>query len=129
MEYGMGGNPRWITLHSNMFLFKRLQDIQKCYKKYLYIPICFYLNKNTTPKERQIIFTLHSNMTSLPTLHSNMFLFKRYDVSVLAAAFNTLHSNMFLFKRIIYVSEKFEKSLYIPICFYLNSSTLKEDSK
>ena len=93
-----------------MFLFKRSSFSCIWCIRQLYIPICFYLNKQRQKTINHIMITLHSNM----------FLFKPFIASTRSSRSITLHSNMFLFKQNSGNRSGYVCGLYIPICFYLN---------
>ena len=76
-------------LHSNMFLLKLFKhEFEILPLHFIYIPICFYLNRTR--------YIFHGNIFA--NLHSNMFLLKLTIPSWLKSVIYNLHSNMFLLK-------------------------------
>ena len=143
-----------LTLHSNLVLFKYIFNLipkstgylyipiwfySNCYTSqvykqatYLYIPIWFYSNENNEPTEQTYVPSLHSNLVLFKSyyiylktpqyfpLHSNLVLFKFRGLAPLNSGMLTLHSNLVLFKfrrKSICLEQH---HLYIPIWFYSN---------
>ncbi len=97
----------------------------------IYIPICFYYFLNEIGTKTAMNYYLHSNMfllfrsiikeifTECANLHSNMFLLFQMGIKIPPTFRLNLHSNMFLlFPAVAGIRYRYERSIYIPICFY-----------